>query len=324
MSILWLSEEDVSSLITMREVMEAVETAFAAQARGRVQMPAKTYLQFPRYRGDLRAMPGYIEDMEIAGVKIVNSHSDNPLSGLPAVAAVLVLNDPKTGMAMAVISATLLTSLRTGAAGGVAARYLARRDSKVVGLVGCGRQAEKQLEALRLSFPLERVKIWGRTREEADRFIQRVPDHQNLRFEVCAQVEQACEADIVVTTTPSHQPVVMESWIKSGTHINAIGADAPGKQELDSRLLKRSKVVVDEIVQASHAGEVNVPISRREILAEQIYAQLGEVVIAKKKGRQTPGEITIFDSTGLAIQDIAAGQRVYKKAVQVGQGKVLE
>jgi len=324
MSILWISEEDVARLVTMREVMGAVEEAFKNHGLGRVQMPRKVYLDFPRYRGDLRAMPAYIEAMEMAGVKIVNSHADNPMSGLPAVAAVLVLNDPKTGMPLAVLSATLLTGLRTGAAGGIAARTLARKDSRVVGLVGCGRQAFRQLEALQLVLPVEQVKVWGLAREESERFLQSASSFGNLRVEICAQAKAACAADIVVTTTPSRRPVVLDPWIAPGTHINAIGADGPGKQELDVQILKRSRIIVDEIEQACHGGELNVPVSRGEITRQDIQAQLGEIIVGRKKGRETPQDVTVFDSTGLAIQDIAAGALVYRKALQAGAGKVLE
>ena len=324
MGILWISEEDVGRLITMREVMTAVEAAFKAHGLGRVQMPSKVYLDFARYRGDLRAMPAYIEEMEMAGVKVVNSHADNPMSGLPAVAAVLVLNDPKTGMALAILSATLLTALRTGAAGGIAARFLARPDSRVVGLVGCGRQALRQLEALKAVLPVERVKVWGLTRTESDRFLENAPLFKGTAFEVCEQVSAACDADIIVTTTPSRQPVVLSSWIKPGTHINAIGADAPGKQELDPEILRRACIVVDEIEQACHGGELNVPVRRGEISRGDIEAQLGQIIAGAKQGRKSPQDITVFDSTGLAIQDIAAGAAVYQKALQAGAGKVLQ
>jgi len=322
-NLLWLSEEDVKSLAPMSEVMTAVEEAFGCHGRGRVQMPSKIYLEFPRYRGDLRAMPGYIEDMEMAGVKIVNSHADNPLSGLPTVAAILVLNDPKTGLAVAIVAATNLTALRTGAAGGIAAKYMARPDSHTVGLVGCGRQAAQQLEALRLLFSIDSIKVWGQTREEADRFLSAVPNRADLRVEICSQVKAACEADIIVTTTPSHQPVVMDPWIAPGTHINAIGADAPGKQELDAHILQRARIVVDEIEQACHGGEINMAVTKGEITRDQIWAQLGQIVAGQKRGREGPKDVTVFDSTGLAIQDLAAGALVYKKAVQMGIGKVL-
>jgi len=322
--ILWLSEDGVRELVGMNDIMPVVEEAFRSHGRGRVQMPRKVYLDFPCYKGDLRAMPAYLEDLEMAGVKIVNSHADNPQMGLPAVAALLVLNDPKTGLALAVLSATFLTSLRTGAAGGVAARYLARSNSSSVGLVGCGHQAAKQLEALELVFKLKKVKVWGLTRQESENFVRALSPVKDLQFDICDHVREACDADIVVTTTPSRKPLVMDSWIKPGTHINAIGADAPGKQELANDLIQRSKIIVDELDQACHAGEINVPISQKVISPQNIYAQLGEIIIGRKKGRETLEEITIFDSTGLAIQDVASGALVYQKAVQQKKGKVIE
>ncbi|MEM2679373.1 MAG: hypothetical protein QXU01_03020, partial [Candidatus Hadarchaeales archaeon] len=131
-------------------------------------------------------------------------------------------------------------------------------------------------------------------------------------------------ADIVITTTPSRKPIVMNEWITEGVHINAIGADAPGKQELDPAILRRAKVVVDDIEQASHSGEINVPISQGLFKKSQIYAELGEIVTGRKPGRESKDEITVFDSTGLAVQDIATDWLVYRKALERGIGREME
>src|SRR5262245_16551929 len=266
MSVLWLSDQDVASLLTVKEAIPLVEAAFAAVGRGEAQMPPKLYLDFKEFSGDLRAMPAYLPkagvkgDKPFAGVKVVNSHPKNPEKGLPTVTAVLVLNDPETGLPLAVISAGTLTDLRTGAAGGVAAKALARPESSTLGLVGCGRQAVTQWKALQSLFPIQEVHVAGRTPEEAEEFCRRNAQG-NFPVLVPGNAEKACRADIVVTTTPSRAPVVKAAWIKPGAHINAIGADAPGKQELESALLKKARVVVDSAEQAFHSGEVNVPLS---------------------------------------------------------------
>lgn len=131
---------------------------------------------------------------------------------------------------------------------------------------------------------------------------------------------EACDCDILITTTPVRSPVVKDAWVKPGTHINAIGADAKGKQELESALTKRAKVVVDDLSQAVHSGEVNVPVSEGVLKAEEIYAQIGEIVAGRKPGRTSDDEITIFDSTGLAIQDVSTGTAVYRRAMDAGKG----
>ncbi len=315
METLLLSRSDVERILDMKTCMEAVEHAFELHGKGMTQMPAKIYLTFEK--GDLRAMPAYIEGH--AGIKWVNSHPDNRKKGLPTVMAVLIYNDPETGFPLAVMDATHLTNLRTGAAGGIAGKYLARRDSRVIGFIGCGMQAETQFMALKEVFDIEKALCYDISGRNAEKFAEMV-----RRAGIDAKItdaEGACRCDILVTTTPSRKPVVKAEWIQEGVHVNAIGADAPGKQELDPEILKKAKIVVDDYQQAIHSGEVNVPISEGIITPEGIHASIGEIIAGMKSGRESDDEITIFDSTGLAIQDIATARVVFEKAVKLGIGK---
>jgi alanine dehydrogenase len=324
MEILWLSEDDVKSALTIEDAISAVEDAFKDHGLGKAQMPPKCYLYFPRYDGDLRTMPAYLEGRDTAGVKIVNVHVKNPELGLPTVMAVLVLNSPETGVPQAFMGATYLTNMRTGAAGGIAARALARPDSQVVGMVGAGAQARTQLLALSRFFKIEKVIVSNRSIESSTAFVKDAQAFLECDYYPTTNRQEACDCDILVTTTPSRLPVVKEAWVKPGTHINAIGADAKGKQELESSLTGKAKVVVDDLAQAVHSGEVNVPISKGVLKPEAIYAELGEILVGKKPGRTSNEEITIFDSTGLAIQDVATGTVVYRRALEAGRGKKLK
>lgn len=287
-------------------------------------MPPKLYLLLPKFDGDFRAMPAWVEGLKGCGMKWVNVHPQNKKRGLPTVMAIVILSDPKNGFPLCIMDATYLTSLRTGAAGGVAAKFLAKRESKNVALVGCGVQARTQLAALLELFDIRQVKVWGLTSKEATKFIKGLGRLKTAKIEAFPTVE-ACvkDSDIIVTTTPSRKPLLRLEWIKEGVHINAIGADAKGKQELDSRILKRAKVVVDDLKQASHSGEINVPLSKGELSKKDIYADIGEVVSGKKKGRSEKEEITVFDSTGLAIQDIAIANLVYKKAIKFKKARYV-
>lgn len=314
METLILSREDVESMLTMEMCMKAVEHAFELHGKGMTQMPAKIYLTFEK--GDLRAMPAYIEGH--AGIKWVNSHPFNREKGLPTVMALLIYNDPETGFPLAVMDATHITNMRTGAAGGIAAKYLARRDSRVFGFIGCGMQARTQFLALKEVFDVESALCYDVNRNVAGEFAEFLTGY-GVDAEVVS-IERACRCDVLTTTTPSRAPIVMAEWIQDGTHINAIGADAPGKQELDPEILRRAKVVVDDYDQAIHSGEVNVPISRGVLAEEDIYASIGEIVAGLKPGRESDSEITVFDSTGLAIQDIATATLVYERAVELGKG----
>jgi len=320
MNILWLSEDDVRSLLTMDDAIYAVEKAFLEHGMSRTQMPPKPYLYFSKYNGDLRTMPAYLEGLDMAGVKIVNAHVANHEIGLPTVMALLVLNSPKTGAPLSVLGATHLTAMRTGAAGAVAAKHLARPESKVVGMVGAGAQARTQLMGLARIFRLEQVIVSDRLPEQARRLEKEARAFLDCDYRLTDDPRTACDCDILVTTTPSRSPVVKESWIRPGTHINAIGADAKGKQELESALTRKAKIVVDDMVQAVHSGEVNVPVSQGVISTEDIYAQIGEILAGRKPGRASASEITIFDSTGLGIQDVAAGSVVFSKAAEAGRG----
>jgi alanine dehydrogenase len=264
-------------------------------------MPPKLYITFPH--GDFRTMPAYVPVLDIAGVKIVNVHPGNRAAGLPTVMALTVILDVATGIPTAIINATGLTDMRTGAAGAIAAKYLAPKKEVVLGVVGSGRQAEAQVKAISQELRITEVRVWSRDEKNAHAFAGRFRE-----FPVTAtSIEKACDSDVVVTTTPSRKPIVMHEWIHDGTHINAIGADAPGKEELDPLILKRAKVYVDDRPQAIHSGEINVPITKGLFHAHDIAGTLGEVVVGVK-GRRRPDEITVFDSTGLAIQDLAIGR----------------
>jgi len=281
-----------------RQVNLAVEAVFREHARGHVQMPPKLYITFEH--GDFRTMPAYVPSLDMAGVKIVNVHPDNRAAGLPTVMALTVILDVATGIPKAVINATRLTDMRTGAAGAVAAKYLSPRKEVVLGVIGSGKQAEAQVRAISRELTIAGVKVWSREEKNAQAFAGMFRDFQAAP----TSLERACDADLVVTTTPSRKPLVMHEWIHDGTHINAIGADAPGKEELDPLILKRAKVFVDDRPQAIHSGEINVPITKGLFHAHDIAGTLGEVVVGVK-GRRSPEEVTVFDSTGLAIQDLA-------------------
>lgn len=326
METLLLSDDEVKGLISMRDVMDAVEMAFREKGLGRVQMPSKIYLFFGKYNGDLRAMPSYLEGMEIAAVKIVNVHPENKENhGLPTVMAVIILVDPRSGFPLAVMGGTTITNMRTGAAGGIAAKYLARRNSRVIGLVGAGAQARTQLTALLEMFgSFNEVRVWSRSEETKMRFRDEATANYGHLCRVVAveRVEDAVRgADIIVTTTPSKAPLIMDEWVQPGVHFNCIGADAPGKEELDPSILRRAKIVVDDWEQASHSGEINVPLSRGLISRSDVWAEIGEIVAGLKPGRVCDSEITVFISTGLAIQDAVTANLVYQRALEKSVGK---
>ncbi len=321
-----LSEEDVKSLVTIEDALEAVELAFRERAWGHAQMPPKMYLTYQKYNGDLRTMPAYLENLDISAVKVVTVHPGNSRFGLPTVNATILLVDPKDGQLLSVMSGGFITALRTGAAGGIAAKYLAIKEPMTIGFVGAGFQARTQLSALlSICNGLNEIRVWDIRLEAAESFVTEI--NAKTRISNACSVNDVKtlvkDADIVVTTTPSTKPLVMNDWVSSGTHFNCIGADAPGKEELDPAILRRSKLVIDDWVQASHSGEINVPVSSGILARDNVWAELGEVVAGLKPGRTSENEITVFDSTGLAIQDAAVAEIVYRRALEKKVGNYI-
>ncbi len=307
-----LTQADVRSLADMASAVAAIEGVFAAHGRNETQMPVKVYLDLPQFDGDFRAMPAYFGGS--AGVKWVNAHPRNPeRHGLPAVLGMYILSDPATALPLAVMDATLLTAIRTGAAAAVASKYLARPDSHSVGFVGSGVQARTLLAALRVVFDELEVVAADVSTEAAERFAAESGG-------TVGDLADAAGCDIVCTATPVREPIVRREWINPGSHINAMGADAHGKQELETRILLDAKVVIDDWNQACGSGEVNVPLDTGAMPREHIHAALGEIVAGLKPGREAEEEITVFDSTGLAVQDVALARLIYDLAKDNGVG----
>ncbi len=316
MSTLIIGAKDVRELLHMEEVMVAVEDGFRAYGEGRLEMPPKSYLRVED--GDFRAMPACI--IGAAGVKWVNSHPNNHRRGLPAVMGVFIYSDPETGYPLAVMDATEITAYRTGVTAAIASKYLARRDSLTLGLIGAGRQAYSQLLAHAEIFKLELIRIYDIRPEASRRFVESFP---RLRI-ITSSCEETASSDIVCTLTPAREPLIKREWIRNGTHINAIGADAEGKEELDPAILQAATVIVDDLRQATAGGEINVPVRKGMFKLEQVYATLAQVVIGEKRGRKADNEITVFDSTGIAIEDLVTAKLVYEKAQQEGRGLAIE
>jgi alanine dehydrogenase len=294
----------------MADVINVVEEAFKMCGEGKGRMPAKVYLSVEQ--GDFRAMPAALPGC--AGMKWVNVHPRNPSLGLPSVMAVLIYNDPETGYPLAIMDATEITAYRTGAAAAIASKYLARRSPHTMGVIGAGYQAYTQILAhVELFNPIS-INAFDISRAAVDRLGQSLP---HLSIKSCS-VQEAVACDIVCTLTPSRSPVVKREWIIPGTHINAVGADAPGKQELEPSILKEAIVIVDDLTQASHSGEINVPIEKGLYSADEVYGTLAEVIVGKKKGRTDNRAITVFDSTGIAVEDIAVAKLLFEKAQQAG------
>lgn len=318
-----LSQEEVKSCLPMSDAIKAVETAYKAFAEGRVQMPPVQHLHIEKYRGEVDIKPGFVEDFSLIGTKIASGYYDNPKLGLPSGVAVIVLMDLETSLPLAILDGTYITAVRTGAAGAVAANVLARKESKRVGMIGSGTQGRMQVLGLNELFSLEQVKVWDIDKNGREKYAVEMRERLGIDVQAVDTVKSAVnDADIVVTATPSRKTLVMSEWIQEGVHINAIGADGPGKQEWDPKIMKRvTKIIVDSLSQCRVIGEIQHALSQGLIQENDVHAEIGEVLLGKKAGREIDEEITLFDSTGLSAQDIAASHIVYTLAKQKGLGQ---
>ncbi|MDD2251628.1 MAG: ornithine cyclodeaminase family protein, partial [Dehalococcoidales bacterium] len=289
---------------------------FKEMAAGKAKMPGKSYVSLEK--GDFRAMPAALSGA--SGVKWVNVHPANWQLNLPTVMAVLIYSDPDTGYPLAIMDASEITAYRTGAASAIASRCLARPGADSLGLIGAGRQAHTQLQAHLELFNLKKIRVYDIDAKRAQAFAQ---SYSSLP--ICtSSIEEACNSAIICTTTPATRPVVRIDWIKKGTHINAIGADAPGKQELETEILKNARLVVDDIEQAAKSGEINVPIKDGHFSPDNIIATLGDCITGRASCRINENDITVFDSTGIAIEDIAVARAIYNMAINKTRNRYLE
>jgi len=315
MPTLILPGKDVKELLDMPSVLDAVEQTFKDQQQGKTHMPPKAYLVVPD--GDFRAMPASVPGG--AGLKWVNVHTQNPSQGLPTVMAILIYNDPRTGYPLAIMDATEITAYRTGATSAIASKHLAKKDSSTLGIIGVGHQAYTHILAHTSVFNLKSIKVFDLREAAVERLIDNLPD---LPIEM-GTLEDVAACDIICTLTPSRKPILPAKLVRSGTHINAVGADGAGKQELELKTIQQAKVIVDDITQSTKAGEINVPISHGDYHEEDIHATLGEIICVEKTGRTSKKDITVFDSTGIAIEDISIAKLVYAKANQDGGFRCL-
>jgi alanine dehydrogenase len=309
-----LSQSDVRQTINMSEIIVAIEQAFGAYAEGRVQMPPKSYVDLEEYNGDFRSMPSYINagEWDAAGIKWVNVHPDNPDEfGLPTVMGTLIYSEPQSGYPLAIMDGTELTMKRTGAAAAVATDYLSIDNADSLGIIGAGVQSYSQVEAITEVRPIEDIVVSDVNETSITKFMETFGDRYTITE---GSVSEAGHCDILSTVTPVENPLVKLDDVGEHTHINAMGADARGKQELSDKVHQASKLVIDDYEQCTHSGEINRPWAEGILTDEDIYAEIGDIVTGEKEGRTPADELTIFDSTGLAIQDVAAAHVVYQRA----------
>lgn len=322
-----LFEADIRNLVGPSEALEAVRAAFAKLARGEVVLPGVLGIDIPETRTEAHVKGAFLRGAPYFSVKAASGSYDNPSRGLPVSGGLVMVFDATTGFPCAILFDNgYLTDLRTGAAGALAADLLAKKDVDRVGIIGVGTQSRYQLAALLGVRKVGTVLAYGRSTAKAAAYAREVESRHGIHVTVAATMEKAVRgSDIVITVTPSTQPLVQPDWVQNGTHITAVGSDGPDKQELDVRVLqKANKVVADSLDQCLRLGEIHQAVEAGVFAKEDVYAELGEIAAGMKPGREYDDEITIADLTGVGVQDAAVANVVVEQALQRGLGRVLE
>ena len=320
-----LTRRDVAALLSIEECTEAVEHVFRLHGEGKTQTPG--VLGVHAHDGGFHIKAGVLQlDRPYFAAKINANFPHNPKTlGLPTIQGVIVLSDADNGYPLAVMDSSEITAQRTAAATAVAAKYLARPESKTLTICGCGIQGSVSLRALRQLFPIEQVFAYDVDSTRSEKFANDLSAALGMAVKAVDQLEDAVlQSDICVTCTPSRQFYLKREHVAPGTFVAAVGADNENKQELDPRLLAASKVVTDLVEQCATIGELHHALDRKVMTKDQVHAELGEVVAATKPGRTSSDEIVVFDSTGMALQDVVASALVYEKAKQRGAGTAIE
>ena len=323
-----LSRTDMMGLLTPSEYNDCVEHAFRLHGQGRVYMEPKGHIVLERYGGEWEVMPSWIEETTAPGggaaaaCKWVSIREDNAKYDLPAVFSILIYTEPETGFPLAICDGSYHTLMRTGSSAAVSAKWLARPDSRVLAIAGTGSVGSGTLATCEPVFPWEEVRIWSRTQESLDRFLaSEAPKYPHLRITGSTDLEAVVrDADVVVTGTHARRWLVDDAWVKPGAHLAALGADLEGEQELDPRILQRARIFVDDIRQCIPDGEINVALREGLIAEADIAGEIGKVICGELEGRQSDDQVTVFDSTGIALQDSATVPLEYARAVEAGVG----
>lgn len=322
---LFLTRTDVASLLDLGDCIAAVERAFRELGAGRVRAPGALAHQVDDggFHVKVASLPG--KPAYFVAKTNGNFPQNRDRFGLPSVQGVIVLSDVENGRPLAVMDSIEITALRTAAATAVAARYLASPASRVAAIAGCGVQGRMQLRALRHVRQIDRVYAYDVSPDLARRYASEIASEMGIEvIPVSELAAGARHADVIITCTPSREPILRSADVRSGALVAGVGADAEHKQELDPQLLKQSAIVTDVLEQCARFGDLHHAIAAGVVRREDVRAELGEVVAGVKQGRRADDEIVVFDSTGTAVQDVAAAALVYERALQRVVGTRIE
>ena len=316
--MLALSEKEVKRILDIEELIQDLEQAHIQFSTGKAVMPVRLVVPLPEIKGRITTMPAYLCEDKALGMKVVTYFQENPKQGLPAILATISLYSPETGKIIAIMDGSYITAIRTACVSAVATKALANPETAVMGILGAGVQARAHIRALSKVRQITKIKVYSPSGKSAQKLKEELEPGVEIGIEPVDRAEDAVrEADLLVTVTTAKEPILSADWLKPGVHINAVGSHRPDLREIDGATMKRAKVVVDarEAIMAE-CGDILLAIKEGAMTKDQIHAEIGEVLAGKKPGRTSADEVTLYKSVGIAIQDVATAQLVYRKALE--------
>ncbi len=326
MELIVLGERDVYELLPIADCIAVMEGAFRTVAAGKFAQPARLIAWLPGGHGAIGSMPAYLGEPDALAVKVITVFPENRAAGLESHQGSVLLHETQTGRPLAIVHAGAVTAIRTAAVSALAAHILSTPQSARLALLGSGTQARTHLEAMRAVRPIAHVNVWSRTPEHARAFAREESRRQGIPIDVADSARDAMNGcDIVCTLTAATAPILEGAWLEPGMHVSAAGSSVPPFRELDSEAVKRARLFVDNRdCVLNEADDLRAPIAEGVITTTHILADLGELVTGKVPGRTSPGDITLFKSVGMAIEDVAAARELYARAQTRGRGTHVE
>jgi len=332
-----LNREETEKVLKMSEVIPVVEKVYELKALGNTAVFPLIFHEFDPGVADMDIKSGWLKDSEIFGLKVVSWFGENPKKGLPALIGTIMIMDSTTGAPIGLIDGAHITGMRTGAAGAIGAKYLARKDSETLLIVGTGHIAAFQIAATLALLPdIKSVLIYAPIEfNHAERLAGSIRNilkeefdmtvSDSVSFAAVDDIQSAtAESDIIITATPARKPIIKKEWVKKGTHFSCIGADMSGKEEIDPAIFTDARVFVDDIEQCINVGEIEIPVSQGILKKEDIAGEIGDIITNKTTGRENDDQITVFDSTGTALLDLLTGKLALEAAAKAGIGRTVE
>ena len=331
-----LSKNDIMNIIEMKPVIAGVENVYSLKSNEKTEVWPTVFYEFEPGKADMDIKSGFLKDTKLFGHKTVSWFGNNKEKGLPDLVGVIVVYDGNNGLPLGILDASYITGARTGAAGAIGAKYLARKNSTTLLVIGAGNQAGFQIAAVLTELSgINKVMVADPLDvENAKKFIENIPDRlttefkidiRHVTFEAVSAIEEAVsQSDIIITVTPSKKPIIKKEWVKAGTHFSCIGADMPGKEEIDPEIMRNAKIFVDDKFHCMQAGEIEIPLNMNIISEKDIIGEIGDLITGKVTGRTSDEDITIYDATGMALLDIATAKTALDLANEKSLGSTVE